>query len=236
MPKSSPENQTDENAPETPVRKLSAHAEFALRGAKPLPLPVDKKTIDEALAAGVRQELDPQNPENQLLLDAGKLSQLAQAFQALAAGEVITAESRVTAVEYDAGAKQLKAVSNPADEPLPPIPLLEAVANQATLEGVDRDASYDNVRLAFALSSSALTVLGQEQEHLSDKALSVIQASLQKIRELTIHYPLASQAEGLSKGQLAGLLNAINMTITSDPVKAIFWRDRNPLQRALDRL
>ena len=236
MPVQHPDKKSEEAAHREQTRPLTAHEEFALRAAKPLPLPVDKETIDEALEAGMRAEIDPDNLENKPLLDAGKLGLLSEAFSVLAAGETIGTSDRVTGVGYDHNGKKLLAVNDPEAQPLPPIPLLEAVAGQTTLEGQSREESYPNVRLAFALTARALGELDEEKEQLSAKALSAVQTALQRICELTIHYPLASLSEGLTKHQIAGLLNAINMTITSDPVKAVLWRDRDPLQKALDRL
>lgn len=227
-----PEDDNDLQKGDEPAEASGMDPEFAILTAKPFPL--DKDMVDRALEAGVRAQADPENLLNRPLLDPDNLGQLSKAFAALAAGE--RAGDAVTAVEYDTATKQLRIVSDADSETLPPIPLLEAVANQETIEGKTREDTYPNVRLAFALTAYALEVLDQEKQHLSDKALSVIQINLQKIRELTVHYPLASMAEGLNKGQIAGLLNAINITITSDPVKAAVWEDRKPLQKALERV
>ncbi len=206
--------------------------EFAIRAADPIP--IEKDLVERALEAGIRMIESPEGSSSKL--DPYHLGQLAQAFGLLSAGKIAMLEPlHISAINYDPASMQLE-VKDTLERPMPSIPILEAVAAQKTLEGIDKEASYNNVRLAFALTALALSELYEDRQHLSDKAVSSIQASLQKIRELTIHCPLASMAEGLSKIQIAGLLNAINVTITSDPIKAAVWKDKEPLRKALERI
>ena len=218
---------------EQPIR-LNKHPEFAMKASRPLSIDIDKSTIDSAFEAAILAQIDPENPQNKPLLDPENLNKLFRAFKALSANE--TVKDDITAIKYDPTTKQLQAISNSKDKPLPPIPLLETIASQVTIEGQSREDTYPNVRLVFALTARALSELDQEKEHLSDKALSITQICLQKIRGLTIHYPLASMADGLNKGQIASLLYAINLTTAYDPVRAALWKNKDPLQKALDKL
>ena len=230
----SPEQPKDDSqTPNEEPKKPGMDPEFALRNAPELPIDINKEVIDRAFEAGLKQHEDPENPANQPTLRAGKLELLSKAYAALSADRIIPTDSKVTGIGFDQESGILSISSDPEGQSIAPIPLLGELARLRTLDGQSKDQTYDNVRLAHALTAHALAELAIEAPNLSDKALSAIQEDLQALREKTIHSPLSSD---LTRHQTAGLLHAIEVTITSDPVKVVLWEDRNQLQKALDRL
>jgi len=226
QPENGPKNSGEES-----TSKQGMHPEFAIRTAKDLP--IDKAIINKALEAAERAEHDPENPLNRPLLKAEKLGPLAKVYAALAADSLIPADLRITGIEFDQNVGKLKVLSSPDQEPINPMPLLGKLAQQSSLEGPSKELTFANVRLAHGLTAHALNELAEVSLGLSDKVLASIQEDLQSIREKTIHSPLSS---GLSRYQTASLLNAIRFTITSNPVEAALWSDRDPIGRALERL
>lgn len=230
----SPEKpKSDPQAPGEEPKKPGMHPEFALRNAPEIPIGIDKEVIYRAFEAGVRQNVDPENPANWPVLKADKLEFLSKAYAALAADKLVPADTKITAINFDDESGMLSVLSKPEKQPIAPIPLLGELAKLRTLDGPSKEQTYENVRLAHGLAAHVLAELAEESADLSDEALSAVQSALQALRENTIHSPLSS---GLSRHQTAGLLLAIEVTITSDPVKAVLWEDINQIQKALDRL
>ena len=225
--KKGPEN----SGAEEPLSKPGMHPEFALRAGTELPQ--DRSLVGKAREAALRAQEDPDNPSNRPLLGAEKLEPLARVYAALAAGSLIPAGSKITGIEFEQKTGELRILDSPEQDSISPMPLLGELARQSSLDGPSREITYANVRLAHGLTAHALNELATESLHLSDKALASIQEDLQAILKKTIHSPLSS---GLTRYQTAGLLNAVRFTITSDPVEAVLWENKDPIGRALERL